>query len=282
MREYEEIAQRIVAKVLGVPVVQNNFNNGRSVPDLKIDYSGQDRDRPAGFIEVVSDTSRSWRRLHHALDGGNTELLVPGLTYDWWVWPKVNARISTLLPALPGLLRRLDQAGETFDHLRESSDGLQRRMRASPFFEEINKLGIAELVAGAEANGDAVVRFVLPGNGGPAEVDMNRLASWSEEFLGDQDISDVRRKLAATNAPERHAFVVVTLMSEWAVHHALTRDGYGQLPGRAPALPEDVTHLWLLGTECADRCIAWLPDRGGWIDYANGPWHRPSKPSDTC
>jgi hypothetical protein len=76
----------------------------------------------------------------------------------------------------------------------------------------------------------------------------------------------VPRKLAKTGADERHAFIVVTLTSEWDVFHALTMDGYSHLPAMDPALPDEVTHVWLLNTS-GDRCISWFPETG-WFDYA--------------
>lgn len=38
------------------------------------------------------------------------------------------------------------------------------------------------------------------------------------------------------------------------------------LPSEAPALPAEITHLWLMNPS-GDRCIAWFPDRG-WFDVA--------------
>jgi hypothetical protein len=264
----EETARRLVSKVLGAPVSQYDFNAGVRVPDLRIDYP----DRPAGFVEVVSDTLSDYREMDEVLRGGVREQRVPGLQYDWWVWPKVTTRIKRLVVELPRLLHQLEAAAETFGHQRTSN--LPELLQASQFGPEFRRLGIDEIVAGADAIGDAVVRIDLPGTSGPAMINLGRVVSWVGEFLNHDNRADVRSKLAQTKALERHAFIVITLMSEWDVHHALTDDGYGHLPAADPELPDEVTHVWLLGTECADRCIAWLPEQGGWVDYAIGPWHR--------
>lgn len=269
MGEYEDEARRIVGKVLGMPVVQNDHNVGHSIPDLYIDYP----DRERAYVEVVADSAqKAWRSLDHELKKNEYGLKAVGLTYDWWVFPNVNAQVKKVLkPRLPELLRQLERAGETFEHWRDST--LKRRIQASPFYREIDRLGIDELVAGSVATGDATVHIAPPGVEGSAVVDLDRLVEWCAEFLASPDKEDVRRKLAGTNVSERHAFIVVGISSEWAVQHALSRDGHRMLPGTAPNLPNEITHLWLLGTDCSDRCIAWLPDRGGWIDFEVGPWH---------
>lgn len=267
MREYEDVAQRVVETVLGVPVVQYDTNSGYSVPDLRIDYP----DRPPGYVEVVADNAQqAWRALDRKVEGGSRKLPVPGLSYDWWIYLRDTTLIKRLEPQLPDLLRRLERAGELFDHLVDGT--LRRRIEASPFGAEINKLGIDRLVAGRQADGKAIVRYVLPGAEGPAALDLDRAVAWCGEFLSGPDRADVRRKLADTGARERHAFVVVGWCSEWAVLNLLSYDT-NVLPDQAPQLPNEVTHLWLLGGPPAVRLIAWLPEFGGWVDYARGSWH---------
>lgn len=262
-RKYEADARRLIETVLGVPIVQHDFNSGRSVPDLRIDYPDR-----AGYVEVVADSAQfQWRALDRELDRGNRTLTVPGLRYDWFVYLNERVRVRKLAIRLPDLLHRLERAGELFDHRVD-----RHRTRSSSFAKEINRLGIDMMAAGREAVGDAQVNFVLSGAEGPATVDLARLVEWCGEFLYDPRRADVRRKLAETGAPERHVFVVVSWATEWAVLHALSRDARGMVPDICPPLPAEVTHLWLLGTGPADRLIAWLPDRG-WIDYEFGPWH---------
>lgn len=262
-REYEADPRRLIETVLGVPVVQHDFNSGHSVPDLRINYP----DRPTGYVEVVADGAQAqWRALDRELDHGNRTLIVPGLRYDWFVYLNERVRVRKLAIRLPDLVHRLERAGELFDHRVD-----RHRTRSSSFAKEINRLGIDMMAAGPEAVGDAQVNYVLPGAEGPATVDLARLVEWCGEFLHDPRRADVRRKLAATGAPERHVFVVVSWATEWAVLHALSRDARGMVPDIPPPLPAEVTHLWLLGTGPADRLIAWLPTRG-WIDYEFADW----------
>jgi hypothetical protein len=263
--EHEEAARRVVEQVLGTRVVLYDRNIGRSVPDLRVEYT----DRPHGYVEVVADESQDWRSLHAALDRGNRVVEVPGLAYHWWIWPRPDAHVKTLTAGLPGLLRQLDRAGETFGHTVGVE--LDERIARSPFRDTITQLGIHRLVAGKAASGDAVARFVLPGTEGPVDIDLDRVSSWCAEFLRAPERADVRTKLMDTGADERHAFIVVTISTEWPVWHALSEQIYPQLPSTSPDLPDEVTHVWLF-SELRQRCIAWLPEHGGWIDYHDLVW----------
>jgi len=256
--EDEELAQRIVQTILRASVSRYDYNRGQSVPDLRIDY----KDGHVGFVEVVADWSPAYRAMDAMLHGGNDELVIAGMRYDWWIWPAVNAPIKRLRQELPLLLGELEKAGLTFDHRCDAT--LRARMAASPFAPEFDKLRIERIVAGPRATDGGVARLVLPGVSGDAAIHIDRIASWVGEFV--ERSTDVPRKLAETGAEERHAFIVVTLTSEWDVFHALTMDGYSHLPSVDPVLPDEVTHVWLLNTS-GDRCIAWFPEKG-WFDYA--------------
>lgn len=263
--EHEEAALRVVECVLGTPVVLHDFNIGRSVPDLRIDYP----DRAPGYVEVVADESPDWRSLHAALDGGNRVIEVPGLIYDWWIWLLPNAHVKTLAADLPRLLHQLDQAGETFGHT--VGPQLDEQIARSPFRETIRRLGIHRLVAGKPASGAAAARLVLPGTEGPVDIDLDRVPAWCAEFLRAPQRADVRKKLMDTGASERHAFIVVTISTEWPIWHVLSEQMYPRLPSIDPDLPDEITHVWLF-SELRQRCIAWLPEHGGWIDYHDVVW----------
>jgi hypothetical protein len=59
----------------------------------------------------------------------------------------------------------------------------------------------------------------------------------------------------------------VTYTSPSKVFFALTMDEHS-LPVRAPTLPPEITHIWLMNTQI-DRGIGWSPDRA-WFDPI---WH---------
>jgi hypothetical protein len=264
VRHEEETARRLIEGMLGVPVYQHDTNVGRSIPDLRIDYP----DGRSAYVEVFGDPARRrWRELdsvvrRRAGEGG--ELALPGCHYDWWVYLSCTTKMKDLPDGLPGLLEQAEKAGDLFEHRVDST--LRARNLASPIGAlAILELGVDRIVAGSACPGEAVARLVLPDVGGPAKVDLARVVDWCGELLRGRQTNDVRTKLAATIAEERHAFIVVGWGSEWPVLHALYPDAGAKLPACAPDLPNEITHLWLLGAPPADRLIAWSPQRG-WID----------------
>lgn len=90
------------------------------------------------------------------------------------------------------------------------------------------------------------------------------MLNWITQTLASPRLTDVRAKLARTNAYERHAFVGVTFTSPGEVFFALSVNEQ-TLPSEPPALPREITHLWLMNAPSLDRCLAWFPDRG-WFD----------------
>jgi hypothetical protein len=265
VREDEEIARRLVEVVLGVPVRQYDTNSGQSVPDLRISYP----DGRRGYVEVFGDPAREeWRELSSVVrrrSGESSTLALRGCKYDWWVYITLETEVKELAVRLPDLLRQLDQAGELFEQRIDPT--LRKRNLASPVGAVvIRELRVERIVAGPPAQGEAAVHLVLPNVSGPADVDSGRLIDWSAQLLRSPATEDVRRKLAETDAEERHAFVIAGWGSEWAVLHALSPEAGTVLPDRAPELPPEVTHLWLLGKAPADRLITWSP-ACGWADY---------------
>jgi hypothetical protein len=88
---------------------------------------------------------------------------------------------------------------------------------------------------------------------------------WIKTFLASEKTADVRKKLAATGALERHAFIGASFTSPGDAYFALRRDGWPELPPGDPILPPEITHLWVWSTPGHSRCLAWFPGRG-WLD----------------
>jgi hypothetical protein len=109
-----------------------------------------------------------------------------------------------------------------------------------------------------------VIRLYPDGIRGPAVITWVPVLDWIARTLGSQRLTDVRAKLALTNADERHAFLGVTYTSPGNVFFALTIEEQ-TLPSEPPSLPVEITHLWLMNTSSLERCVAWFPDRG-WFD----------------
>lgn len=78
------------------------------------------------------------------------------------------------------------------------------------------------------------------------------------------DLADVRAKLKATGAEERHLFLGATMSSNWSLNYWLS-EYCVDLPDRQPDLPEEITHLWIWSVVAGRRVLAWFPDLG-WFD----------------
>jgi hypothetical protein len=94
--------------------------------------------------------------------------------------------------------------------------------------------------------GTGKVSLTMPGNGGAVDEYGMAVPGWVGVFLRDPDRQDVLSKLERSGAPERHAFLIVTLIgAPWAVESYLT-GSLEHLPAQAPDLPAPVTGVWIV------------------------------------
>jgi hypothetical protein len=112
------------------------------------------------------------------------------------------------------------------------------------------------------------IHLVPNGVTGSAHPVWPSFMDWIETFLASDKAADVRSKLAATHAPERHAFVGASFTTNGDAFFALDEEGRPELPPRDPNLPSEITHLWVWTTPAIGRCLAWSPDTG-WIDVSD-------------
>lgn len=88
------------------------------------------------------------------------------------------------------------------------------------------------------------------------------LQEFLEERLASKDLADVRSKLAASGAPDRHLFV-------WLTHYNL--GAFAPLfdaarpPDQCPRLPPEITTLWVASRPLESRLTLWRATREkGW------------------
>lgn len=161
---------------------------------------------------------------------------------------------------LPTLLRALEDEGVS---------ELRRRGRRSRS-EEQQRLGIHHAIqSGTDFPGSIYITIQLTHerSGGFVPDDTNAVAAWISVFLESSACADVRSKLVASKAIERHAFVLVPGFSTapFEVTDALMRQ-HAPIPADAPTLPREVTHIWVASTWSSGLGFHWSPTHG-WSSF---------------
>ncbi|GIG63261.1 hypothetical protein Lfu02_76330 [Longispora fulva] len=254
--DFEYAAARVMARFTGERVVIQDDNSVNGMADLRIDY----RDGVAGFAEVVTDIDRDYSAMVSAVRN-NQQIPAPALGRIWWVTLSARAQLRNLTKALPNKLLAVQQSGALFEivHWEQHLES-----HASDAVRDLASLGVVQLASRqVQPDEDGKILIHGEGTGGPAELNWTAFTEWLTQFLFGTQQADVRRKLAATNAEERHAFVGASFSTPWAAYHSLS-DDYRELPTEHPELPAEITHLWVWSYPLG-RCIAWFPD-DGWFD----------------
>jgi hypothetical protein len=95
------------------------------------------------------------------------------------------------------------------------------------------------------------------------------LPSWVDRWIMEPANTDNRNKLGQSQASERHLFVIVpgiATRAPFPVSDLLMRSD-APLPTVAPELPDEVTHVWVMGVWRGGRGYAWGPNHG-WSHFA--------------
>jgi len=260
--DFEWAAARVVARLTGAPVTLQDDGSHNGMPDIRIDY----KDRPPAFMEVWTDIDSNYAAMYATLRQPKDELpniaAAPRLRRDWQVTLGRTAHVRKVQAEMNQLLGALEDGGETFEVVAT------RRVlqsKSHPSVRRLVELGVDMLSSSPSEQG--TVRLYPAGISGPAVRRWEPVLKWIAETLASERLADVRAKLDATHAGERHVFVGPTYTSPGDVFFALTIDER-TLPLERPQLPPEITHLWLMNTT-VDRCIVWFPDRG-WFEPM---WH---------
>ncbi|HEY1920509.1 MAG TPA: hypothetical protein VGH27_33490 [Streptosporangiaceae bacterium] len=239
--DFEHNAARIVALVTRGHVTIQDDGSQDSMPDLRIDYPA----KPRAYVEVTVDINEEY-----------AEMAAQVLAYSPfpadWAW-----RIHIDVPS-PKLKELRVILAKHLGHLHEPPSAELR--------QKLTDMGLSiygpwppgpNVPAGIHVRAEGVTGSTAPG--------WDTYLSWIRDFLSSEQTRDVREKLAATHAPERHAFIATSLSSPGDAYFALSKATYPHLPSRDPDLPTEITHLWTWSQQLHNRCLAWLPSQG-WID----------------
>jgi hypothetical protein len=189
---------------------------------------------------------------------GQRHVPVPALGRVWYLTLSPNAKIWQLERDLPGLLADL----QDHDAMFEIVERWPQRHQLSQV-RDLADRGIVQLAprpVRADDETTGTIILYVEGTGGRPELDWASFDDWLFAFLTAPATADVRRKLVATGAAERHMFVGASFTTSWPVVYALG-DDVRDLPPNPPRLPAEVTYLWLWWYPFG-RCLAWFPERG--------------------
>jgi hypothetical protein len=112
----------------------------------------------------------------------------------------------------------------------------------------LDRLGITDVYC-SRYPGTGKVHLTMAGDGGMVDEQGESVPVWVGDFLSDPKHSDVLRKVMASGAMEKHAFIFVTLDAPWPVVSYRTSVA-SFLPTAVPALPIaldaglDCVHSW--------------------------------------
>ena len=248
----------VIWRYLGVDVALADDGTEDAMVDVEIDDTNGSR----AVCEIVTDTDPHRAAAYERFRDCNFRVPTDQLRMAW------QAELSTRcdfrkLNRLPLTLSELESRNLQTSELTPLDE---LHIVPSTTRQTLRRLGVLKLFCRRRfpSDGDYIAIF-------PQSLEYGFEDTWDTFhgqltlLLASARLADVRRKLSATGAKERHLFLGFSMSSEecfhgW-MHHERT-----ELPDRPPLLPDEVTHLWLW---CADlparRVLGWFPDRG-WFD----------------
>jgi hypothetical protein len=239
--DFEGMAARVVARITGECVVIQDDGSKPAMPDIRIDYAG----RAPAYVEVVVDVETSYAEMVAKI-WKPAERIPADLC--WQVNVTGRSNLKRLRRELPGILGDLHGPPDP------------------SVTQQLAKLGAVVMGPWMPSpNLPAGIRLTPEGVYGSGA--WPPFLEWIGAFLASDRTTDVRSKLAATGASERHAFIGASFTTPGDAYFALSREGRPELPDSAPNLPPEITHLWVWAIPGHNRCLAWFPDTDtGWLD----------------
>ncbi len=256
--DFEFSAARVVARYLGERVELIDDGSSDALVDGRIVYD----DRPAGVFEVVTDTDPKWAATYDAIRRRGFEVRTETPRRRWQAHLGRSCNLRTLEDQAPALLAQLESAGLFFDRHCELDDHTRAGDVA---IDKLARLGITSLYSRPLlADEEPRLQIIPEGTGGFAKDDWSGFQYELSSILHGTALGDVRSKLAACVASERHIFLGLTMTSSWDLNYWLKAE-QKRLPTASPELPWEATHLWIWGMYPIGRVLGWFPGQG-WFD----------------
>lgn len=246
----EDEASQIVSAALGAVSIHRDFATHLGLHDFDLVFP----DEHVEALEVTQSTDEARRSQAAAMNKEGT-ILGPAAHEKSWIvtlYPTANIKaLKRNLEQLGLALMMLEQVGilnfiverdryrsidvQTFhEHFPEVKDCWAWTSSSAPHIEAL-PAGAASMI------GPGVVTGHL------------------QAFLRSDAQQDNLRKLARTNARERHLFV--WLRGVFGPQHSLCE---GELPTGAADLPSEVTQVWVAATCDEGVVMCWRGSKGGW------------------
>lgn len=162
------------------------------------------------------------------------------LRHSWWVVTEGHPQYSTVYELIVPALQELE-----LHQLQEYSSQMDWWLEHSPTLRDaVQRLRSARVSDARHISTKGEVRQVLLSpSGGWVSDGPNGALEELENFLA--SASDVLEKLRSSAAHERHAWIWTDTDTPGRVRRPLESTEWG-LPTRAPSLPDEITHLWVV------------------------------------
>jgi hypothetical protein len=255
-RPEEQGAADLVARTLQLTVRLHDCGEHAGEFDYLIDHA----DEPMA-LEVTSYQDQQHREQlaawdKYAADGWHT----PRLARCWVLSADAGRRVpfKTLVERCAPVLHTLEKLGrQNFYALHKlwSEDMHDRGLART-----LDSLGVTSVYGYGPGDRGTGIIDVTIATGGFSVLGPGSVLGELEAFVAHERLADVRRKLAASGLPHRHAFVWVTTLAPMGAWWNMTKER--ALPTRPPQLPSEVTDIsWIaasggMAMECLNRLAA--------------------------
>lgn len=245
----------VEAALPGVAVLQYDDGSRPRMYDADLVRDGV----PFAAMEITSAADQQAIEFWKLVNGADTTWTEPNLEGGWMVTATPTARARSLQRELPDLLRTLENTAE---------EGVCRAA-----FERLRALGVLSVNQGATDFVGSIyvtVEMQSEASGGVVPSTGDGLVRWLDRWIREPAQEHNLTKLAAAERPQRHLFVLLPgfTSAPFEASYVLMRPA-GPLPKAPPALPGDVTDVWLMST--------WTT--GDVFHFGNHRWSRSPKVS---
>lgn len=247
----EQWAQRIVENTTGASVVIHDDGSRPSMYDLRVGVEAN----PEIAIEVTGAVDPSFTATWNT--GPARGPMTMQLQGDWTIEILPGTYVRKIAAQLQGLLQVLESEYDgdisvPVDHI------LRQYNRRS--YDDFEAIGVS-YINRFRPSGSGKVSFVMPGSSGAVDDAGASLPGWVGTWLRAPERGDNLRKLAASGARRREAFIVATIEgASWPVMSYLTGE-MATAPTLPPDLPPPLTGVWVCPTH-GSRGVYW--DGGKW------------------